>query len=148
MLTKRIIPCLDVDAGRVVKGVSFIEIRDAGDPVQLASYYDAEGADELVLPPPHLPITKNAALFNDVADHGARLIYLHAYGQRFAQPGDGGFMPEGEARCIKAVPYDQYPPDFGYDPNKRILYVGDGEFAPVEPEVWDYSVSGLQIVKS
>ena len=49
MLTKRIIPCLDVDAGRVVKGVSFIEIRDAGDPVQLASYYDAEGADELVL---------------------------------------------------------------------------------------------------
>ena len=49
MLTKRIIPCLDVDAGRVVKGVSFIEIRDAGDPVQLASYYDSEGADELVL---------------------------------------------------------------------------------------------------
>ena len=49
MLTKRIIPCLDVDAGRVVKGISFIEIRDAGDPVQLASYYDAEGADELVL---------------------------------------------------------------------------------------------------
>ncbi len=49
MLTKRIIPCLDVDGGRVVKGVSFIEIRDAGDPVQLASYYDAEGADELVL---------------------------------------------------------------------------------------------------
>ncbi len=49
MLTKRIIPCLDVDAGRVVKGVSFIEIRDAGDPVQLSSYYDAEGADELVL---------------------------------------------------------------------------------------------------
>ena len=49
MLTKRIIPCLDVDAGRVVKGVSFIEVRDAGDPVQLATYYDAEGADELVL---------------------------------------------------------------------------------------------------
>ena len=49
MLTKRIIPCLDVDAGRVVKGISFIEIRDAGDPVKLSSYYDAEGADELVL---------------------------------------------------------------------------------------------------
>ena len=47
MLTKRIIPCLDVDAGRVVKGISFIEIRDAGDPVELSSYYDAEGADEL-----------------------------------------------------------------------------------------------------
>ncbi len=49
MLTKRIIPCLDVDAGRVVKGVSFVGIRDAGDPARLASHYDAEGADELVL---------------------------------------------------------------------------------------------------
>ncbi len=48
MLTKRIIPCFDVDNGRVVKGVSFIELRDAGDPVELAKLYDAEGADELV----------------------------------------------------------------------------------------------------
>jgi imidazole glycerol-phosphate synthase subunit HisF len=45
---KRIIPCLDVDAGRVVKGVEFVDIRDAGDPVELAAYYDREGADELV----------------------------------------------------------------------------------------------------
>ena len=44
----RIIPCLDVDAGRVVKGVKFAELRDAGDPVELAAVYDAEGADELV----------------------------------------------------------------------------------------------------
>ncbi len=48
MLTRRIIPCLDVDAGRVVKGVSFVDIRDAGDPAELASLYDREGADELV----------------------------------------------------------------------------------------------------
>jgi imidazole glycerol-phosphate synthase subunit HisF len=45
---KRIIPCMDVDAGRVVKGTRFIEIRDAGDPVELAAHYDATGADELV----------------------------------------------------------------------------------------------------
>src|ERR1700759_2336315 len=45
---KRIIPCMDVDAGRVVKGTRFIDIRDAGDPVELAAYYDAHGADELV----------------------------------------------------------------------------------------------------
>jgi len=45
---KRVIPCLDVDAGRVVKGTNFIDIRDAGDPVELAARYDAEGADELV----------------------------------------------------------------------------------------------------
>ena len=48
VLTKRIIPCLDVDAGRVVKGISFVNLRDAGDPAELASYYDQEGADELV----------------------------------------------------------------------------------------------------
>ena len=48
MLTKRIIPCLDVDAGRVVKGVSFVELRDAGDPAELAAFYDQEGGDELV----------------------------------------------------------------------------------------------------
>ena len=42
------IPCLDVDAGRVVKGVNFVDLRDAGDPVELAARYDAEGADELV----------------------------------------------------------------------------------------------------
>jgi imidazole glycerol-phosphate synthase subunit HisF len=47
MLTKRIIPCLDVDQGRVVKGKNFINLRDAGDPVELAKFYDAEGADEL-----------------------------------------------------------------------------------------------------
>ncbi len=48
MITKRIIPCLDVDRGRVVKGISFVDIRDAGDPVELASFYDTEGADEVV----------------------------------------------------------------------------------------------------
>jgi cyclase len=48
LLTKRIIPCFDVDRGRVVKGVSFVELRDAGDPVELAALYDSEGADELV----------------------------------------------------------------------------------------------------
>ena len=48
VLTKRIIPCLDVDGGRVVKGVSFVELRDAGDPAELAAFYDQEGGDELV----------------------------------------------------------------------------------------------------
>ena len=48
MLTKRIIPCLDVKDGRVVKGKSFVELRDAGDPVELAGFYYREGADELV----------------------------------------------------------------------------------------------------
>ncbi|RMG29118.1 MAG: imidazole glycerol phosphate synthase subunit HisF [Gammaproteobacteria bacterium] len=55
-LAKRIIPCLDVDAGRVVKGVRFVDIRDAGDPVEIARRYDAEGADELTF----LDITASA----------------------------------------------------------------------------------------
>jgi cyclase len=56
MLAKRIIPCLDVTEGRVVKGVKFVNLQDAGDPVELAAYYDKEGADELVF----LDITASA----------------------------------------------------------------------------------------
>ncbi|WP_071393603.1 imidazole glycerol phosphate synthase subunit HisF [Bacillus tuaregi] len=48
MITKRIIPCLDVKDGRVVKGIQFVQLRDAGDPVELARFYDEQGADELV----------------------------------------------------------------------------------------------------
>ena len=48
MFTKRIIPCLDVNRGRVVKGVNFVDLKDAGDPVEIARAYDAAGADELV----------------------------------------------------------------------------------------------------
>src|SRR5213079_12015 len=48
MLLKRVIPCLDVDKGRVVKGTNFVDIRDAGDPVELACRYEAEGGDEIV----------------------------------------------------------------------------------------------------
>ncbi|MBY0468926.1 MAG: imidazole glycerol phosphate synthase subunit HisF, partial [Burkholderiaceae bacterium] len=47
MLSKRIIPCLDVTGGRVVKGVNFVELRDAGDPVEIAARYNEQGADEL-----------------------------------------------------------------------------------------------------
>lgn len=56
MLAKRVIPCLDVTSGRVVKGTNFLNLRDAGDPVELAAFYDKEGADELVF----LDITASA----------------------------------------------------------------------------------------
>lgn len=48
MITKRIIPCLDVDMGRVVKGVNFVNLKDVGDPVEIAEFYNKEGADEIV----------------------------------------------------------------------------------------------------
>ena len=76
MLAKRIIPCLDVRDGRVVKGVNFLNIRDAGDPVENAIYYDQQGADELVF----LDIT---------ASHEKRKIILHVV----EKTADDVFMP-------------------------------------------------------
>lgn len=76
MTAKRIIPCLDVDAGRVVKGVRFQELRDAGDPAELAAFYDRQGADELVF----LDIT---------ATHEERRIILDAV----ARTADQVFIP-------------------------------------------------------
>ena len=69
MLTKRIIPCLDVTGGRVVKGVSFVQLRDAGDPVELAAFYDRQGADELVF----LDITASSDARDIMADVVARV---------------------------------------------------------------------------
>lgn len=75
MLAKRIIPCLDVIAGRVVKGVHFIELRDAGDPVELAERYNAQGADELVF----LDITASSdarEIMADVVAKTARRVFI------------------------------------------------------------------------
>ena len=104
--------------------------------------------NQLEQPPPRLPITKDGELFRRAARHGARLLYLHTYGERFGTPDDNGGIPSGEARCTVAVPHDEYPPDFRYDEQTQTLHVGKGEFAPVAPSVWNYSVSGLQVVKS
>jgi len=75
MLTKRIIPCLDVKAGRVVKGVKFLELRDAGDPVEIARVYDREGADELCF----LDITashENRGIILDVVARTAEQVFM------------------------------------------------------------------------
>jgi len=75
MLAKRIIPCLDVTGGRVVKGVNFVNLRDAGDPVELADRYNLQGADELVF----LDITASSdarAIMADVVARTARKIFI------------------------------------------------------------------------
>ncbi len=75
MLAKRIIPCLDVTGGRVVKGVNFINLRDAGDPVELAERYNREGADELVF----LDITASSdarAIMAEVVARTARKVFI------------------------------------------------------------------------
>jgi len=75
MVAKRIIPCLDVKAGRVVKGVNFVDLRDAGDPVEIARQYDREGADELCF----LDITashENRGIILDVVAQTAEQVFM------------------------------------------------------------------------
>src|SRR5215475_12628871 len=75
MLAKRVIPCLDVDRGRVVKGTKFLQLRDAGDPVQVAAKYEAEGADELVF----LDITashEGRDIMLDVVRRTAEVVFM------------------------------------------------------------------------
>jgi cyclase len=75
MLAKRVIPCLDVDRGRVVKGTNFLNLRDAGDPVEVAARYEAEGADELVF----LDITashEGREIMLDVVRRTAEVIFM------------------------------------------------------------------------
>src|SRR2546430_16853039 len=85
---KRVIPCLDVDAGRVVKGIEFVDIRDAGDPVELAAHYDREGADELVfldITATHVKRDTIASLARRTADDGFIPFTIA-----------GGIRPDGE----------------------------------------------------
>ena len=89
MFTKRIIPCLDVHNGRVVKGVNFVNLRDAGDPVEIAAAYDKAGADELVF----LDITASSDATGDCGGYGApggRDRVYPVYGGR-RHPHRGGF---------------------------------------------------------
>jgi imidazole glycerol-phosphate synthase subunit HisF len=75
VLTKRVIPCLDIDRGRVVKGVRFLDLRDAGDPAELATRYDAEGADEVVF----LDIAASAegrSIMLEVAARTAETVFI------------------------------------------------------------------------
>ena len=99
MLTKRVIPCMDVRDGRVVKGVNFVNLRDAGDPVELASAYDREGADEVVF----LDITAtsdNRATTIDMAARAAREVRIpYAVG--------GGFRSVADMRAMIAAGADK-----------------------------------------
>jgi imidazole glycerol-phosphate synthase subunit HisF len=95
MLAKRIIPCLDVDAGRVVKGVRFQDLRDAGDPVELAARYDADGADELVF----LDITatiEGRDAMDDVIERTAEQVFIPL------TVGGGVRDPEDVRRLLRA----------------------------------------------
>src|SRR6267378_3269433 len=107
MLAKRIIPCLDVTGGRVVKGVNFINLRDAGDPVELADRYNQQGADEVVF----LDITASSderAIMADVVLRTARKVFIPlAVG--------GGIRSVADARRILLTSMDTDGVQQGFD---------------------------------
>jgi predicted helicase len=117
----------------------------------LNSDYTERFRTELEIPGPRIPITKDEGLFEKMVALGERLIWLHTYAERFVPEGEEfGGVPSGQAKCVVAVPADEakYPESFAYDRDAKRLSVGEGLFAPVAPEVWDFNVSGLQVVKS
>ncbi len=115
-------------------------------------------SEELLNPGPHVPLTRDAALFGRAAKLGHQLLRLHTWGERDLEGGQPTReIPEGKASQSVNVAVDTtqnppaprpYPADYAYDAVTQTLRVGGGEFAPVAPEVWEYSVSGLQVVKS
>lgn len=107
--------------------------------------------DELTIPGPRLPITREKALFDEVADLGAYLIWLHTYGERYVPDGWAPrSIPYGAVQIEEGVPQGEsdYPEAYAYDPLKRELCVGKGRFVNVAPEVWSFSVSGFHVVES
>lgn len=99
MLTKRVIPCMDVKDGRVVKGVNFVNLRDAGDPIELANRYDQEGADEVVF----LDITATSderATTVDLASRASEQL-------RLPYTVGGGFRSVGDIRTMIAAGADK-----------------------------------------
>lgn len=99
MLTKRVIPCMDVKDGRVVKGVNFVNLRDAGDPIELADRYDAEGADEVIF----LDITATS-------DDRATTVGLASRASeqlRLPYTVGGGFRSVGDIRTMIAAGADK-----------------------------------------
>ncbi len=108
-------------------------------------------SEELTVPGPRVPITKDRDLFGKAVRLGRKLLWLHTYGERFVPAGKpSGEVPQGRARCRKAVPDapDRYPGEFSHFDTIELLRVGEGEFIAVSKAVWNFSVSGLQIVRS
>ncbi len=120
MHTKRIIPCLDVDRGRVVKGINFVSLRDAGDPVEMAAVYDREGADELVF----LDITashEERDLVFDMAARVAEKVFIpFTVG--------GGLRGEADIRLMLATGADKVSLNTAAVKNPELITVSSRRF--------------------
>ncbi|MDE0613667.1 MAG: N-6 DNA methylase [bacterium] len=100
----------------------------------------AEGAG-----PVHIPVTTDADLFQQAVELGRGLLWWHTWGERFVPSGQA-HLPTGSAQEI--TPVEGMPDKFAYDSTSRHLAVGTGVFGPVSPEVWEFEVSGLKVVRS
>jgi cyclase len=120
MLAKRIIPCLDVKAGRVVKGVNFVGLRDAGDPVELANAYNRDGADELVF----LDITASSDrrdIMREVVEQTARQVFIPL-------TVGGGIRSVADARKILIVGADKVSVNTAAVERPELITELSGEF--------------------
>ncbi len=145
MLTKRIIPCLDMTAGRVVKGVQFVNFRDAGDPVDLAKKYDQQGADELVF----LDITatvENRDILLDVVTNTAKQV-------RIPFSVGGGIRTLGDMRTILLAGADKVSVNTGGFKNPALITGCANQFGSqcvvlsldakqVAPNSWNVFING------
>ena len=146
MLAKRIIPCLDVTGGRVVKGTNFVNLRDAGDPVELAAFYDREGADELVF----LDITASSdgrATMLEVVRRTAEEVFIpFTVG--------GGIRTIEDIRVMLAAGADKVSVNTAAVQNPELISEGAGKFGcqcivlavdakkTVEPGKWEVYIHG------
>ncbi len=120
MLMKRIIPCLDVKDGRVVKGTNFINLRDAGDPVELAAFYDREGADELVF----LDITASAEGRKTVLD----MVYRTAAEVFIPYTVGGGISTLEDIRAMLSAGADKVSINTAAVQNPRLITEASNRF--------------------
>jgi hypothetical protein len=119
--------------------------------------YTDKFKSDLVRPGLRVPLTADKALFAKAADIGREVIWLHTFGERFADPAQGRppgqpKLPDAERPKVQAghpIPdaSQSFPDTIDYDPAKRELKIGSGIIAPVAPEVWAYEVSGKQVLR-
>lgn len=113
--------------------------------------YTSRFADELDVPGPRLPITRDRELFDRGVSLGRELTWLHTFGERFVPSGHAaGVIPKGRAKAVEPVPQtpDRYPELHRYDEETETLHVGEGTFAPVSKAVRGFSISGLDVIGS
>jgi len=113
--------------------------------------YTRRFAEDLTTSSPRVPLTIDSTLFNSGVELGRRLIYLHTYGDRFAPEGQRlGFIFKGRARAVRPIlgTVDEYPNEFSWDEATKTLHVGEGTFAPITRDVWEFEISGFRPVRS